>query len=248
MLTLIPAFTDNYIYLVDTQRGLWIVDPGDAAPVLSYLEDKQLQPSAILCTHHHGDHVGGVATLQARYDIPVYGHGTRIPCLTHSVAEGIVAIDGIRLEVLEIPGHTLDHIAFYWEDLLFCGDTLFAAGCGRIFEGNPAMMFTSLQKLARLPKETRICCAHEYTQSNLRFAAAVEPHNPAVTERQQKVDSLRRAGQPSLPSRLGEELASNPFLRCQQESVIAAACEHGATDRSPTAVFAALRQWKDHFP
>ena len=247
MLTLIPAFQDNYIYLLRTGRGLWIVDPGDAQPVLEYLEQRHLRPTAILCTHHHADHVGGVAQLVARYQIPVYGHGQEIPHLTHPVAEESQEIDGLTVEVLEIPGHTLDHIAYLWQDILFCGDTLFAAGCGRIFEGNPAMMYASLQKLAALPDDTQVCCAHEYTQNNLRFAAAVEPENPAICERMEQVARLRQREQASLPTTVREEKRSNPFLRCRVDSVIGAACAHGAEDDSEIAVFTALRQWKDGF-
>ncbi|MEY2342857.1 hydroxyacylglutathione hydrolase [Acidithiobacillus sp. IBUN Pt1247-S3] len=247
MLTLIPAFQDNYIYLSQTAHGLWIVDPGDAQPVLQYLEQLQRRPTAILCTHHHADHVGGVEQLVEHYRIPVYGHGAQIPRLTQSVNEGSWEIDGESVEVLEIPGHTLDHIAYLWQDLLFCGDTLFAAGCGRIFEGNPAMMYNSLQKLAALPDNTQVCCAHEYTQSNLRFAMAVEPENPAITERTEQVARLRRQGRPSLPSTLQEEKRSNPFLRCGEDRVISAARAHGASADSPVSVFAALRQWKNEF-
>ncbi|WP_308389200.1 hydroxyacylglutathione hydrolase [Acidithiobacillus sp. AMEEHan] len=247
MLTLIPAFQDNYIYLVATAHGLWIVDPGDAQPVLNYLDSQQLRPTAILCTHHHADHVGGVGALVEHYDIPVFGHGARIPQLSHPVAEGSLEIDGEAVQVLEVPGHTLDHIAYHWQDYVFCGDTLFAAGCGRIFEGDPQMMYASLQKLAALPDSTQICCAHEYTESNLRFAAAVEPERPAIEERKQQVARLRAQHRPSLPSTLQEERQSNPFLRCREADVIRAARAHGARNDSEVEVFAALRHWKDRF-
>lgn len=247
MLTLIPAFQDNYIYLVHTPRGLWIVDPGEARPVLEYLESRQLRPTAILCTHHHADHVGGVGALVERYGLPVFGHGSRIPQLSHPVAEGSLAIDGETIQVLEVPGHTLDHIAYLWQDHAFCGDTLFAAGCGRIFEGDPQMMYTSLQKLAALPDSTQICCAHEYTESNLRFATAVEPENPTIAERKKQVAQLRAQNRPSLPSTLKEERQSNPFLRCRETDVIRAARAHGARNDSDVEVFAALRRWKDGF-
>ena len=247
LLTLISAFQNNYIYLLQTGRAVWIIDPGDAEPVLAHLQQEQLRPTAILCTHHHADHVGGVRRLVQEYAVPVYGHGKQIPELSHPLGEGEYTIDGERVGVLEVPGHTLDHIAYLWQSTLFCGDTLFAGGCGRIFEGDPEMMYHSLQKLADLPDATQVCCAHEYTQSNLRFAAAVEPDNPAVAERIAKVDQIRSAGEPSLPSSLADERVSNPFLRCDQRNVASSARAHGARDESPVAVFASLRRWKDGF-
>jgi hydroxyacylglutathione hydrolase len=250
-LTLIPAFRDNYIYLLTLPQkpGVWIIDPGDAAPVVAELSRRGLRPSAILCTHHHADHIGGVAELAATYQCPVLGPGaSRIPARTEALREGTVHLDGENMTVFEVPGHTLDHLAFYWEDLLFCGDTLFAGGCGRIFEGDAAMLYASLQKLAQLPDATKICCAHEYTLANLHFAAEVEPDNGAIGERLERVRRQREAGQPSLPSTLGEERLSNPFLRCHLPSVQhAVRAVYPDTAAESVATFAALRRWKDGF-
>ncbi|MBU2802370.1 hydroxyacylglutathione hydrolase [Acidithiobacillus caldus] len=250
-LTLIPAFRDNYIYLLTLpqESAVWIVDPGAAAPVSAELSRRGLRPSAILCTHHHADHIGGVAELATAYGCPVYGPGnSTIPARTNPLREGTAHVDGREIRVLEVPGHTLDHLAFYREDLLFCGDTLFAGGCGRIFEGDAAMLFASLQKLARLPDSTRVCCAHEYTLANLRFAAVVEPDNRILGERLERVRRQREAGQPSLPSTLGEERQSNPFLRCHLPSVQhAVRAVYPETAAEPVAIFAALRRWKDGF-
>jgi len=250
-LTLIPAFRDNYIYLLTLPqgRGVWIVDPGDAAPVSAELSRRGLRPSAILCTHHHADHVGGVAELAASYGCPVYGPGSSaIPARTQALGEGSLLLDGEKITILDVPGHTLDHLAYHWENLLFCGDTLFAGGCGRIFEGDAGMLFSSLQKLARLADDTRVCCAHEYTLANLRFALEVEPDNPALGERLERVRRQRQTGQPSLPSTLGEERDSNPFLRCHLPSVRhAVRARYPDTAAEPVAIFAALRRWKDDF-
>lgn len=250
----IKAFNDNYIWLLEASSGdVVVVDPGDAAPVIAELAARQLSLSGILVTHHHFDHTGGVAELAAAWGCPVYGpQNPAIEAVTHRVAAGDhVDLLDYRFDVLEVPGHTLDHIAFFQagsEPLLFCGDTLFAGGCGRVFEGTYPMMFDSLQRLAVLPNATRIYCAHEYTRANLEFARAVEPSNPEVLQRIAEVDALRDDKQPSVPSLLATERATNPFLRCSQESVIqgllASGRDAGAT---PQALFAALRQWKDNF-
>ncbi|MCE5394487.1 MAG: hydroxyacylglutathione hydrolase [Acidithiobacillus sp.] len=247
MLTLLPAFQDNYIYLLESPTGLWIVDPGDAEPVENFLQAQQCTPTAILCTHHHRDHVGGVRRLAERYGVPVYGKGPLIPAQTVAVHAGPLELDGESLQVLEIPGHTLDHVGYLWKNYLFCGDTLFGAGCGRIFEGTPALLYASLQQLAALPDDTQICCAHEYTLANLHFAATIEPHNAAIRHRLEHCTHLRQQGLPTLPSTLAEERASNPFLRCGEPSVIAKARSLGAQGEDTLSVFTCLRSWKDRY-
>lgn len=252
----LPAFTDNYIWLLqDTQRQhCAVVDPGDAAPVQAWLDASPgWQLTDILITHHHHDHVGGVQQLKARYGAKVYGPATeKIPALDQGLADGQrIRILEHDLDVIEVPGHTLGHIAYFhaatdtpW---LLSGDTLFAAGCGRLFEGTAAQMFASLQRLAALPAHTLVYCTHEYTLSNLRFALAVEPENQQIAERFEKVSQLREAGQISLPSDLHTELATNPFLRCNEPAVVAACQNKGQQSENPQAVFAALRAWKDNF-
>lgn len=252
----LPAFTDNYIWLLqDTQRQhCAVVDPGDAAPVQAWLDaNPGWQLTDILITHHHHDHVGGVQQLKARYGAKVYGPATeKIPALDQGLADGQrIRILEHDLNVIEVPGHTLGHIAYFhaatdtpW---LLSGDTLFAAGCGRLFEGTAAQMFASLQRLAALPAHTLVYCTHEYTLSNLRFALAVEPENQQIAERFEKVSQLREAGQISLPSDLHTELATNPFLRCNEPAVVAACQNRGQQSENPQAVFAALRAWKDNF-
>ncbi|MDR0780337.1 MAG: hydroxyacylglutathione hydrolase [Pseudomonadales bacterium] len=257
----ITAFTDNYHWLlVDTAtRQAAVVDPGDAAPVLAYLTQHSLQLVAILITHHHADHIDGIGTLLAKYGpLPVYGPATaRIPQVNHAVQEGAsLTLLGHSVEVLEVPGHTHEHLAYLSREplapgqgrALFCGDTLFAAGCGYMFEGTPPQMHASLQKLAALPPDTLIYCAHEYTLSNLRFAAAVMPHNTALHERQRVEAAKRERGEPTLPSTLALELATNPFLRCADPEVIAAAASVEALpERDPASVFGVLRRWKNRF-
>jgi len=252
----VPAFADNYIWLLRKGNKVVPVDPGDAAPVIAHLARDRLELAAILATHHHGDHVGGIPALLARFRVPVYGPAREtIPGRTHALSEGdTILVPGIDLElaVLDIPGHTAGHIAYVAGDeeppLLFCGDTLFAAGCGRLFEGTPAQMVASLAKLAALPDATRIYCGHEYTLANLRFAAAVEPANARIGERRAREQAKRDRGLPTLPSNFAEERATNPFLRTEQLGVRAAAERHAgrALDGS-TAVFAEIRAWKNAF-
>ena len=246
----IPAFEDNYIWLLRDAAGrALVVDPGDAAPVLAALG--QTPPLAILLTHHHGDHVGGVADLLARWPAtPVYApHDDRIPQASRRVADGDgVAVSDWRFQVLAVPGHTRSHVAYHGEGLLFCGDTLFSLGCGRMFEGTPAQMHASLARLAALPGSTRVCCAHEYTLGNAAFAQVVDPDNPALQARVQTARAQRAAGHPSLPSTLAEECASNPFLRCAAPAVRMAAERHaGHPLADAAAVFGVLRSWKDGF-
>ena len=248
----IPAFRDNYIWLLRSGSRAAVVDPGDAAPVLRHLADEGLSLAAILITHHHPDHVGGLPELLAQAPVPVFGPAREsIAGIDHPVGEGdrvALAELGVEFRVLDIPGHTAGHVGYYGGGALFCGDTLFAAGCGRLFEGTPAQMFASLQKLAALPGDTRVYCTHEYTLSNLAFAAAVEPDNPAVTERIAASQALRADQRPTVPFLLAGEMLTNPFLRSDQPAVIRQAeAQAGHSLGSPVEVFAAIREWKNRF-
>ena len=250
----IPAFEDNYIWTLHGRRHAVVVDPGDAAPVHAWLDARQFKLAAILCTHHHHDHVGGICELAQLYNAPVYGpRHENIPCLSHALGENDVveiAELGIRLEVLDIPGHTRGHIAYLNAGAVFCGDTLFGCGCGRLFEGTAAQLHGSLQRLAQLPDPTRVYCAHEYTEANIRFALACEPSNAQLKQRQADARALRAAGQPTLPSTIALEKASNPFLRCSEPEIIRNAERHSGTRiaaGNEVAVFAALREWRNSF-
>lgn len=247
----IPAFEDNYIWCIEHNGTAAVVNPGDEAPVLAHLAHNGLRLGAILVTHHHGDHSGGIAALVQRFDVPVFGPaGEDIAGVTVKLREGdTVNVPGIGapFSVIDVPGHTRGHIAYYRPNQLFCGDTLFACGCGRLFEGTAAQMAGSLHKLAQLPGDTEVYCAHEYTQSNIRFARAVEPENAALSARSGQVNDLRARRLPTVPSTIELERATNPFLRCEVPQVAATARSHGAADSSPLAVFAALREWKNRF-
>jgi hydroxyacylglutathione hydrolase len=253
-ITIVPirAFKDNYIWCLRRGACAVIVDPGDAGPVLDCLSREGLQLAAILTTHHHGDHVGGNSELLAKYNVPVFGPAREsIPGITRKLREGEeieVPCIGYRFRVFDVPGHTAGHIAYYGEGMLFCGDTLFSCGCGRLFEGTAAQMYSSLAKFAGLPGDTLVYCAHEYTLSNLRFARAVECDNAALDTRETSAKTALAAGNPSLPSTIESELATNPFLRSANAAVSKAASRHaGRTLAGPVEVFAALRKWKDEF-
>jgi len=250
--TAIPAFSDNYIWLISTGgTSCAVVDPGDAQPVVEVLNEHGLDLDYILITHHHPDHTGGMQRLQKLSGAEIYGpHDTRIPGQNRMFNEGeTVSLPKLGLEfgVLEVPGHTSTHIAFYGHGSLFCGDTLFSVGCGRLFEGSPAQMQTSLDKLAALPPETSVYCAHEYTLSNCKFALAVEPDNPDLILRARQVELARTQAERTVPSRLGEEIAVNPFLRCRQETVVAAARKRQAGVEAGAETLAVIRAWKDSF-
>ena len=248
----IRAFQDNYIWCIQRGNRAAVVDPGDAAPVLAHLDANGLQLAAIITTHHHADHVGGNTALLAKYNVPVFGPaGERIPGITRKLIEGdLIEVPeiGLQLEVIDVPGHTAGHIAYFGAGLLFCGDTLFSSGCGRLFEGTAAQMQASLAKLAALPPETLVYCAHEYTLANLKFAAAAEPGNAAVRARALAARAALDRGHPSVPSTLETELAANPFLRTREPALIDAASRFaGQALASQVEVFAALRVWKDGF-
>jgi hydroxyacylglutathione hydrolase len=256
-LTPIPAFTDNYIWMVRRDGHAVVVDPGEAAPVRQVLRRQGLTLDAILLTHHHGDHVGGVLELRQETGATVYGPASeRLPACDHRLAENdTVQLPGVGLQltVLDVPGHTAGHIAYHGQiddgtPVVFCGDTLFAAGCGRLFEGTPAQMVDSLGKLGALSPATLVCCAHEYTLSNLRWALQVEPENIALQQRWEHASRLRADGVPTLPSTIEAERDTNPFIRTQQAGVIESASRHAGKDlRSPVDVFACVREWKNNF-
>ncbi|MEJ2424818.1 MAG: hydroxyacylglutathione hydrolase [Candidatus Thiodiazotropha sp.] len=252
-ITPLPAFDDNYIWVVRNpgSSGVVVVDPGDETPVLEWLRSTSTQLNALLLTHHHYDHVGGVPELaQAFPGLRVYGPANRkIRGLTHPLHEGdrprIPGLDA-QLQVFEVPGHTADHIAYYGEGVLFCGDTLFAGGCGRVFDGSFQQLSDSLLRIAELPSDTQIYCAHEYTLDNLGFAQWVEPDNPMIEQRLIEAQARRDAGLPTVPSRLETERDTNPFLRTRIAEVVAIAeAKTGHRLSDPSAVFTALRQWKD---
>lgn len=264
----IAAFSDNYIWCIyDDRNGqALVVDPGDAEPVERALNDKGLTLTGILITHHHFDHTGGIQALLANYPVPVYGPvSDNIPSISEPLSDGdSLKVLGLTFSAMTIPGHTLDHIALYCasEAILFCGDTLFAGGCGRVFEGNPAMMHQSLSKLAALPGDTRVYCAHEYTLSNLDFALAVDKDNAHLQQRLKDDQASRDRGVPTVPSLLSLELVTNPFLRCNDPAIITAAARHSSSNNAnnnansntstdsppePKQVFAVIRDWKDNF-
>lgn len=253
----VPAFHDNYIWLFhfDNDANAYVVDPGDANVVEAALTQNELQLSGILITHHHPDHTGGIDQLLSKHSVPVYGPaGGSVPQVTVPMKDQTFKLDnGLIFSTMTVPGHTLDHIAYFSEPagedpLLFCGDTLFAGGCGRLFEGSPQQMHHSLSRLTQLPSNTRVYCAHEYTLSNLAFAKAVEPKNTQLLERIQTEKARRQQNIPTIPTTIGLELSTNPFVRSDQDAVIRAAeahCQHALAEEHE--VLATVRQWKDSF-
>ncbi|MBS0373461.1 MAG: hydroxyacylglutathione hydrolase [Proteobacteria bacterium] len=254
--TRLPAFEDNYLWLVhglgEHSRRVAAVDPGDADVIREGLRAGGLELAAILVTHHHGDHVGGVAALAHEFGVPVYGPaGEDIPARTVALREGdevALARLGLHFRILDVPGHTAGHIAYAGHSALFCGDTLFSGGCGRLFEGTPAQMLASLDKLAKLPPETRVYCAHEYTASNLRFARSVEPENAALAAYATEVANMRSRGVATVPTSIGLELRVNPFLRTRLDEVRRAAAAHaGREPHGDADAFGIVREWKNGF-
>lgn len=257
-LTPLPAFTDNYIWMLHDGHKALVVDPGDAKVVFEALKSLSLRLETILVTHHHVDHTGGVAELREATGAAVFGPLTEImpePIRRLQGGDNMQTM-GLTFEVIDVPGHTLGHIAYFCDQfqskttdgapILFCGDTLFSGGCGRLFEGTPAQMLTSLNKLSALPSHTRVCCTHEYTLSNLKFARAVEPNNEQLIRYQKDCEALREANSPTLPSTIGRELQINPFLRSDQADVVHAAQQLDPTAIDAVGVFTAIRQWKNN--
>jgi len=250
----LPALTDNYIWMLHDGQAAWVVDPGDADPVFQALAAHTLRLSGILVTHHHPDHTAGVAALRAATGAQVCGpHRENMPEPLQRVGQDdTVDVLGMAFQVIEVPGHTAGHIAYYCAavddaPVLFCGDTLFSGGCGRLFEGTPVQMLASLEKLAALPGDTRVCCTHEYTLSNLRFAMEVEPGNQALVAYQQRCQALRATDRPTLPSTIAMERAINPFLRSSEPEVTASAQRFDTSLCASQGVFATLRTWKNQF-
>jgi hydroxyacylglutathione hydrolase len=250
----IPLLRDNYGYLLvcEKTKQTAIVDPSEAEPVLRRVEQEQVPLAAILNTHHHRDHTGGNEGILAKQKVEVYGHksdSSRVPGLTHGVDEGdTVQIGEMKGRVFFIPGHTTGHVAYLFENNLFCGDTLFTAGCGRLFEGTPEQMHASLSKLMALPDNTKVYCGHEYTESNLRFAMSVEPKNPKLVARFERVQGLRSRGASTVPATLEEEKQTNPFLRWDSKEIQASVKAANRNARlDPVSVFAAVRKMKDAF-
>ena len=248
----IKAFSDNYIWLVTTNEGSIVIDPGESKNTLDLLKNKQMHLSAILITHHHFDHTGGISDLNKNNTLDVYGPNNDIESITKRVINGdVINVIGLSFEIIEIPGHTLDHIAYYsfneGNPILFCGDTLFSGGCGRIFEGTHEQMHNSLQRLKRLPKNTKIYCGHEYTESNFKFASEVDPLNEDLQLRFNEVKELRKLEIPTLPITLESELKTNPFLRCDNKDIQESIHNRFNTPKIEVDVFKVIREWKDNF-
>ena len=252
MLTLIslPAFKDNYIWVLHDGRHAVAIDPGDPAPLIAFIDAQQLTLTAVLITHHHRDHSGGNTSLRQRYSCAIHApDNPGIPAVTHTLRGGDsvdIAEPGLHFDVLATPGHTLDHICYVGHGFLFCGDTLFGCGCGKLFEGTPAIMAASLDAILALPDATRVCCGHEYTLSNIDFAKTIDGDNPALLERERTDRALRTHGQPTLPSTLSLEKVTNPFLRFHDPDMAAFAARYLKRPHpSPAEVFGAIRAAKD---
>lgn len=248
----IPAFEDNYIWIVHNEQHAIVIDPGDASPVCDYLDEHHLELNAILVTHHHRDHIGGIEDLFELYNTPVYGpRHEKIPCMSHPLGEGDIVEIGelnFRMNVIDIPGHTLGHIAYLWDGGMFCGDTLFTCGCGKLFGGTAAQLHHSLQRLASQPDDTLVYCTHEYTEENIRFAVICEPGNSQLRQRELDAHALRAQDKPTLPSTIKLEKATNPFFRCTEPEIIHN-IEQKFGIKLPAAdeleAFTALRKWRD---
>ena len=248
----IKAFNDNYIWLATTNEGSIVIDPGEAHKTIKYLKENNFNLDAILITHHHFDHTGGIEDMLKFKSVDVYGPANNIPSINKQLRDGdLFSVIGIDFKIIEIPGHTLDHIAFFSENngnpVLFCGDTLFSSGCGKVFEGTFEQMHKSVLKLKSLPANTKIYSGHEYTQSNLKFAMEVEPLNQKLISRYNDVQDLLNKGIPTLPTTLELELEVNPFLRCQAKEVQNSVIKQFNTSNHEGEIFKALRQWKDNF-
>jgi hydroxyacylglutathione hydrolase len=253
----IPALTgtyDNYIWILHNGAHAIVVDPGDATPVLAYLQAHRLDLLAILVTHRHGDHINGIPKLREVYNTRVYGpRSEMIPTITQQIGEGDhIEINelGLNFDIIHVPGHLPEHIAYSGNGMLFCGDILFGCGCGKMFVGTPAEFHHSLQRLAALPDDTQVYCAHEYTESNIGFALLCEPENTALQQRQRDARSLRQQDHPTLPSTIALEKATNPFMRCGQPEIVASVMRHFHLAEAPAdevAVFAALRTWRNDY-
>lgn len=250
----LPAFVDNYIWMLHDEQHAWVVDPGDAQPVMQALQREGVKLQGILVTHHHPDHTGGVNFLRDTTGAKVYGPANEtMPEPLQRLHDGdVVNVLGLQFVVLDVPGHTAGHIAYFGgavpdAPILFCGDTLFSGGCGRLFEGTPAQMQASLEKIAKLPDLTRVCCAHEYTLANLRFALVAEPENAALRQYMEHVQDIRKRGLPTLPSNLALERAVNPFLRSTQPAIEASVRAYDADGVERDGVFTTLRQWKNEY-
>ena len=248
----IKAYQDNYIWLVSTNEGSIVVDPGESKKILNLIDNNEIDLKGVLITHHHFDHTNGLSDLLNKKGLEVYGPNNNVDGINYIVKNNDkFTVIGIDFEVIEIPGHTLDHIAFYsfndGEPILFCGDTLFSGGCGRVFEGTFDQMFIALKKISKYPKETKIFCGHEYTLSNLKFALAVDENNEDLIKEYDNIKNIVDSGNPSLPTILEKELKINPFLRCDNHHIKNKIVSKFNTSDNELEVFCALRQWKDDF-
>ena len=248
----IKAYSDNYIWLISTNEGSIVVDPGESSEILNLIDSNKINLKGVLITHHHYDHTNGLVDLTNKTDLAVFGPNNNINGINNIVGESDkFSIIGIDFEVIEIPGHTLDHIAFYsfndGNPILFCGDTLFAGGCGRVFEGTFNQMFKSLKKISQYPKETEVFCGHEYTLSNLKFALEIDKSNGLLKNEYADVEKLVSSGIPSLPTNLDKELKLNPFLRCNDTNIKNKIIQKFDTIDDELEIFTALRKWKDNF-